>query len=112
MKKINLLDLSKNELTALLAEHGQKKFRAKQIWQWLYRQYVADVGEMVNLPKSLRAKLADFATIYTPTPVAAMESSDGNTFKTLFRFGDNEEIEVVLMKYDKRRTLCISTQAG
>ncbi len=112
MGKINLLDLSKDELTTLLTRNGQPKFRAKQIWQWLYRQYAVDFDEMANIPKSLRAKLAEIATIHLPTPTAVMESSDGNTFKTLFRFGDNEEIEVVLMKYDKRRTLCISTQAG
>ncbi len=112
MEKINLLNLSKTELTALLMEQGEKKFRAKQVWQWLYRRYAVDIDEMANLPKSLRAKLAEIAIIHTPSPIAAMESGDGNTFKTLFQFGDNEEIEVVLMKYDKRRTLCISTQAG
>ncbi len=112
MGKINLLELSKPELIALLAEHGQQKFRAQQIWHWLYQQYAVEFDEMTNLPKSLRAWLADTAIIHSPVPVAAQTSSDGNTFKTLFQFGDNEEIEVVLMRYNKRRTLCISTQAG
>ncbi len=112
MTKQNLLDLNKPDLTAMLAEMGEPAFRAKQVWAWLYRHHAANFDEMTNLSKPLRAKLAARAEIALPSPVAVLTSGDDETVKTLFNLGGTEEIEVVLMRYDKRRTLCISTQAG
>ncbi len=112
MTKTDLLQLNKIELQNFLADLGQPKFRSKQIWQWLYQKHAISFDEMTNLSKSLRTQLTESAIINMPKPIASMASTDGNTFKTLFSFKDGEEIEVVLMRYDKRRTLCISTQAG
>lgn len=112
MTKQNLLDLNKPDLTAILAEMGEPAFRAKQIWAWLYRHYAANFNEMTNLSKPLRVKLVERAEIALPSPVAVLTSGDDDTVKTLFNLGGTEEIEVVLMRYNKRRTLCISTQAG
>jgi 23S rRNA (adenine2503-C2)-methyltransferase len=112
MRKIDLLDLSKAQLVDYLAGLNQPKFRADQVWRWLYQHYVDRFGAMTNLPETLRAQLTKKATINPLTPVDSMESSDSCTAKTLFGLADGEKIETVLMRYDKRRTLCISTQAG
>lgn len=108
----NLYDLSFDDLTQLLAQLGEPNFRARQIWQWLYQQHAADVSEMTNLSKSLRDELAAAVTTHPFTLVTTQHSSDGQTQKALFLLPDGNYIETVLMQYNKRRTLCISTQAG
>jgi 23S rRNA (adenine2503-C2)-methyltransferase len=111
--KVNLYDLSFAQLTQYVVQDlGQPKFRAQQIWEWLYRHYVADVAEMTNLPQKLRDHLATAVTLNIGTIVSEQHSSDGRTTKLLFQLPDNQYIETVLMMYNKRRTLCISTQAG
>jgi 23S rRNA (adenine2503-C2)-methyltransferase len=113
MSKLALLDLTQPQLIDHLAELGQPKYRAVQLWDWLYRKHVDDFDSMTNLPKSLRADLAEATQIDPLRTVAQLESSDGFTTKTLFALVDGEQIEAVLMRYDDdRHTLCISTQAG
>lgn len=111
-ERIALLDLSFAELVDYLATLGEPKFRARQIWEWLYKRHVADFAAMSNLPKSLRERLAVEALIDPLTPVAEMTSLVRDTYKVLFRLHDGQTIEAVLMLYEKRRTLCISSQAG
>lgn len=108
----NLYDLSYADLTALLQEMGEKPFRARQIWDWLYKQYVPDIASMTNLSKPLRDKLETAVTLQTGYIVDEQNSTDDQTQKVLFQLPDGQYIETVLMRYDKRRTLCISTQAG
>lgn len=110
--KIDLYDLDLAQLTQFLAELGQPKFRAQQIWQWLYQHYAADFSAMHNLPQSLRDSLAEKATISQINIVSNQQASDGRTEKILSQLPDGQYIETVLMRYEKRRTLCISTQAG
>ena len=110
--KINLYDLEYDALTDLVRELGQPKFRAQQIWEWLYQHFAADFDAMTNLPKSMRQRLAERATLGEMEPVVSEQSSDGQTKKVLFQLPDGKLIETVRMWYDKRRTLCISTQAG
>jgi len=110
--RINLYDLSIEALTALLKEWGQPSFRARQVWEWLYRHYAADFAQMTNLPGALRERLAAEATLDIGEIVLSQDSADGQTKKVLFRLPDGQFIETVLMRYEKRRTLCISTQAG
>ena len=112
MSKINLYDLDFEALTLFVKEQGQPKFRAQQIWEWLYKKYALTVDEMTNLPKSLRQTLETAVTINTGEVVANLKSNDRRTKKVLFQLPDGQYIETVLMKYEKRRTLCISTQAG
>ncbi|MEM7032829.1 MAG: 23S rRNA (adenine(2503)-C2)-methyltransferase, partial [Chloroflexota bacterium] len=113
MRKKTLLDLSKTELTTYLKDQGQPKFRAGQIWQWLYQKHVHDLEAMTNVPKKLREQLANKTRISNLQSVVELSSIDGYTTKILFSLPDGEEIEAVLMAYDdNRRTLCISTQAG
>lgn len=109
---INLYDLDLFQLTQLLTDLGQPAFRAKQVWQWLYQKFPRTIAEMTNLPQTLRDVLAEQTSLHSATVVAREFSRDGQTTKLLFQLPDGKYIETVLMRYDKRRTLCISTQAG
>jgi 23S rRNA (adenine2503-C2)-methyltransferase len=109
---IRLLDLSRDALRDQVSAWGQPAYRADQLYQWLYQQAAVDPAEMSNLPASLRARLAGEAQIGLLTPAAETASRDGHTTKTLFRLHDGQLIETVLMRYDRRNTVCISSQAG
>ena len=111
-QRVALLDLTLAELTDFVAGLGQPAFRARQLWDWLYKRYAADFAQMSNLPKALRDQLTAQALIDPLTPVAEIVSHAGDTLKVLFQLHDGQTIEAVLMLYDKRRTLCISSQAG
>jgi len=114
-----IYDLDQFELENLLAELGEPSYRANQIWQGLYKQYWNTPDEFTTLPKSLRAQLDKILRFEPLQPIKYLDSSDGQTRKTLFQLHDSRLIEAVLMKYDPsthkgqgRRTLCISSQAG
>ena len=107
-----VFDLTFDELKALLSEWEEPTYRAQQIWQGLYQNLWASAEEFSNLPKSLREKMASQLSWNAFVPVTVLTSQDGETIKTLFRLPDEREIETVLMRYDERRTLCISTQSG
>lgn len=107
-----LLNLSSAELRALLAQWGEPGYRLKQIETWLYQRYAADAWQMTDLPRSLRQQLAAEITLDPLRLAVAIDSADGFTQKALFTLPDGRQIETVLMRYDKRQTLCISTQAG
>ncbi|MCL4826463.1 MAG: 23S rRNA (adenine(2503)-C(2))-methyltransferase RlmN [Caldilinea sp.] len=108
----SLLDMDFDQLAQFLADLGEPHFRARQVWEWMYKRYVSDFDAMSNLPKALRTKLADIATVAPLTLVTEVVSRDRDTFKALFQLPDGQTIEAVLMLYDERRTLCISSQAG
>ena len=108
-EKINLYDLSLDDLASRLDEWGYPAFRARQVWEWLYRHYAADFAGMTNLPGALRARLAAETTLAIGEVVLSQQSADGQTKKVLFRLPDGQFIETVPMGYEKRRPLCIST---
>lgn len=109
---MNLYELTLPELTDLLAGWGQPKFRARQVWDWLYVKRVGDFDAMTNLPAVLRHRLKNETQLGTLELVTEQISHDG-TIKRLYRLPDGQLIESVLMQYDDhRRTACISTQAG
>ena len=112
MLKPSLLDLSPVELKALITGWGQPAYRAGQIETWLYKQHTTDVSQMSNLPKTLRQRLAKECLPDPLRLVVSLDSTDGQTQKSLFTLPDGQEIEAVLMRYRQRQTLCISTQAG
>ena len=112
LSPIRLLDLSRDALRDQVNAWGQPAYRADQLYQWLYQQAAVDPAEMSNLPASLRARLAEDAQIELLAPAAETASRDGHTTKTLFRLHDGQLIETVLMRYDRRNTVCISSQAG
>jgi 23S rRNA (adenine2503-C2)-methyltransferase len=107
-----IYDLSLPELTALLIDWGESVYRSHQIWHGLYRQYWDSPLQFTNIPTTLRARLAENLEFRVLTPATTLHSSDGQTIKTLFKLQDGKFIEAVLMRYEKRNTLCISTQAG
>lgn len=125
--KTLIYDLDLPALAELLAGWGQPAYRARQTWQGLYQNLWNHPEEFSSLPKTLREKLAAELTFDALTPTLKLDSSDGQTRKTLFQLSDGRQIEAVLMRYDpsagpgeapeafqgrSRRTLCISTQVG
>jgi 23S rRNA (adenine2503-C2)-methyltransferase len=110
--KIALLDLTYTQLRELLTSWGEPSFRADQVWGWLYRSLVSDFNQMRNLPKGLRARLGEVAHLQTLTSLAESVSADGLTCKVLLALQDEETIESVFMRYERRRTVCVSTQVG
>ncbi|MFZ5822068.1 MAG: 23S rRNA (adenine(2503)-C(2))-methyltransferase RlmN [Chloroflexota bacterium] len=92
-------DLDLPALTALLASWGEPAYRASQVWQGLYHQFWNTPDEFTNLPKSLRARLGEELRFAALTPVTYLDSSDGQTRKTLFQLHDGRLIEAVLMRY-------------
>ncbi len=108
----SLYDLKFDEIQALLTEWGEPVFRTKQIWEWLYIQLAATYDTMTNLPRPLRDRLGAAYSLGRLTPKIDLLSSDGWTRKILFTLPDRAQIETVLMEYDTRNTVCVSTQAG
>jgi 23S rRNA (adenine2503-C2)-methyltransferase len=109
---INPFDLKLEDWQNQLAAWGEPKFRALQIWQGLYQQLWSAPADFSNLPAALRSKLGQQFNFNNLTSSQSLHSSDHETIKTLFSLKDGRAIEAVLMKYEQRRTLCISTQAG
>ena len=107
-----ILDLTLDEIAVWLAENAQPRFRAAQVWQGLYQHCFADFDQFSNIPKALKQALEQAFTIQPLTALRHLVSKDGLTEKTLFSLPDGERIETVLMRYDTRNTLCISTQSG
>ena len=108
---LDLYALDREGLASLVTELGEPRFRAAQIASWLVRG-VDDPQRMTDLPSSLRERLADMTAGSTPELVAHHVADEGRTHKFLLRFRDGEAIETVLMRYPRRATVCISTQAG
>lgn len=107
----NLIGLSKEELAAELSALGEKPFRAKQLWQWIYFRGESDFDKMSNLSKDLRAKLKENYTLRRPKIVAEQLSKD-KTRKWLLEFDDGQRIETVYIPEEDRGAVCISTQVG
>lgn len=111
-QKVFILDLSFPELEQIVQTWGEPAYRAEQIWRGLYQQLWNVPSHFSTLPKTLRQRLEEEFTFSHLTPMTSLRSSDGNTIKTLFRLPDDLAIEAVLMRYERRNTLCISTQVG
>lgn len=105
-------DLDRSQITDLLVSWGQPAYRAGQVWQGLYRHFYESPDHFTALPKSLRQRMARELDFNAFQPYAVIDSQDGMTRKTALRLRDGRLIEAVLMRYEARRTLCISTQAG
>jgi 23S rRNA (adenine2503-C2)-methyltransferase len=90
---------------------GLQTFRARQVYQWIYRKGVADFAAMTNLSQALRAQLAERFTISTPELVHEARSTDG-TRKFLFELADGKRIESVYIPDTPKQTFCISSQVG
>ncbi len=111
MEKVDLKNFDLEELEAFIARHGKERYRAKQIFKWLYQKGAVSFEEMSNISKDLRRELADSAWISDLGPEVVEVSADG-TRKYLFRLADGNTIESVLIPEEDRNTLCISSQVG
>jgi len=110
--KMALLDLTHSQLQELLLSWGEPGYRADQLYKWLYASLVTDFTPMCNIPQGIRQQLEQVASIRRLTPVQEIASRDGLTRKVLFALPDGETVESVLMLYDKRKSVCVSTQVG
>lgn len=112
--KTEIFGMSLPQLQTALAEMGLKKFRAKQIYDWLYRKCVFDFAQMSNLGKTERLRLAQTFSVLPASVHVARElhSSDGLTQKALLELPDGTAIETVMMRHDYGYSVCVSSQAG
>lgn len=109
--KTDLKNLTLPALEKFLQGQGKERFRATQIFKWIYQHDASTFEEMTNISKVLRAELAETAFISNLEPEAIEEGKDG-TRKYLFNLGDGNAVEAVLIPIEGRNTLCISSQAG
>ncbi|MFD1706608.1 23S rRNA (adenine(2503)-C(2))-methyltransferase RlmN [Siminovitchia sediminis] len=110
MKK-SIYSLTIDQLAEWLAGHGQKKFRAQQVWDWLYKKRVSRFSEMKNVNKDCLELLDRNFVIESLKQVVKQESEDG-TIKFLFELEDGNLIETVLMSFHYGLSVCVTTQVG
>ena len=108
---INLIGMDRADMEAALAEMGEPRFRADQLFKWVYGKGVTDFEEMTNIPKVARARLAERFVLPRPGISRDMASEDG-THKWLLNLGDGNEVECVHIPESDRGTLCVSSQIG
>jgi len=109
--KTDLKNLTLPALEQFLQGQGKERFRALQVFKWIYQQDAQGFDEMTNISKALRTELTESAFISNLEPEAIEEGSDG-TRKYLFTLGDGHAVESVLIPIEGRNTLCISSQVG
>ncbi|EHD66179.1 ribosomal RNA large subunit methyltransferase N [Streptococcus pneumoniae GA41538] len=109
--KPSIHSLTHQTMQEWVLEQGEKKFRADQIWEWLYRKRVQSFEEMTNLSKDLIAKLNDQFVVNPLKQRIVQESADG-TVKYLFELPDGMLIETVLMRQHYGLSVCVTTQVG
>ena len=112
MGKPDLCELNMTELTTLMKEWGEPRFRAAQIYSWLHRQQAEHFEEMKNVPKELRNRLSEAFLITVMQPEDILVSAIDGTRKYVFALEDGNVIEAVLMKYHHGNSVCISSQVG
>ena len=110
--KPQLKGLTLAGLQKLFLKNGEAKYRAQQVFNWMYNYKVISFDVMENLPKSLRSKLADEYSLVTLEKVNEAASKTSGTKKLLFRTAAGHVIESVIIPEEDRATLCISTQVG
>lgn len=111
IERRDLKGLPLAELEEFLSGSGKQRYRARQIFRWIYQRFVCDFGGMTDLSLSLRAELDKSCRIFWPQEERILVSGDG-TEKYFFFLEDGEVVEAVLIPDEGRRTLCVSSQAG
>lgn len=112
MEKIDILSLNFEELSEKILEMGEKKFRAKQIFDWLHVKKITDFEQMSNISAQFRAQLSENFYINCLKIKKRLVSKIDNTVKYLYGLEDGEAVESVLMDYKHGAALCVSTQVG
>lgn len=110
--KTELKNLLPAELETFLLGLGEKKYRAAQIFAWLYKHGAVSFDAMTNLPKALRCRLSETATICNLPVLARREAENGETVKYLFGLTGGHAVESVLMRHSYGNSVCVSTQVG
>jgi 23S rRNA (adenine2503-C2)-methyltransferase len=110
-ERTNLLGLTRSGLEAFVVAMGEKPFRARQLFKWIYKRAEGDIEAMTDLGKDFRRRLAEIAEIRTPEILGSQVSADG-TRKWALRFEGGQAIEMVFIPEPGRGTLCISSQVG
>ena len=110
-QQTNIRNLSLSELQNYFAEIDEKKFRAKQVYEWLWQKHAGSFEAMTNLSKDLRVKLAEHFSLPALTINTTQYSADG-TVKSRFKTFDDHFIEGVLIPTEERKTACVSSQIG
>ena len=111
MTKVDLKNFTLEELEAFILGYGKERFRAKQIFKWIYQKDVSDFAAMTNLSKEFRTQIAA-RTFVSDLVTEAVETGSDGTRKYLFRLADGACVESVLIPDEDRNTLCISSQVG
>lgn len=112
-EKIDIKSMDMAELEAFVTETlGEKKFRAKQLYEWMHVKLAGDFSEMSNIPKQMKQALSEKARPLSPVIAQRLISNIDGTRKYLFELYDGNVIESVLMKYKHGNSVCISSQAG
>lgn len=109
-KKINLMDLTRQQMREFFAELGEKPFRADQLVKWIYHFGEDNFDNMTNINKKLREKLKAVAEIKAPEVAVEQRSADG-TIKWAMQVGE-QQVETVYIPEAERATLCVSSQVG
>lgn len=112
MKKPNLTGMTLEQMEQLFESIGQPKYRAAQLFNWIYKKRIAKLDDMTNFSKQLRQQLSESATIGLVRLAKQVSASDNQTTKFLFTLEDNLHVESVFMIEAKRKTVCLSTQVG
>ena len=110
--RLNLYDLTREDLRRLLARWDFSPVHAARLWRYLYLELAVSLADMPELPARVRARLAQETCIGVPPVARVADSSDGFTRKFLLALADGRMIETVLMRFTGRVTACVSSQAG
>ncbi|WP_018476594.1 23S rRNA (adenine(2503)-C(2))-methyltransferase RlmN [Pontibacter roseus] len=111
LNKKDIRKLTLDDLKAWLVEQGEKAFRAKQVYEWIWKHSAQSFDEMNNVSLALREKLDQHFAI-NAVQVATKQLSNDGTIKSAFRLYDNNIVEGVLIPHDERKTACVSSQVG
>ncbi|MFW7380455.1 MAG: 23S rRNA (adenine(2503)-C(2))-methyltransferase RlmN [Oligoflexus sp.] len=111
MTKAHILSLSHQDIADQLSSWGQPRFRAPQIMDWIYHKFVTDLDKMSNLPKALRNLMQEHLDWQMPQIINKLDAADGSS-KLLLRNQRGFLMETVILRYENRTSLCVSSQVG
>lgn len=111
MSKTSIYGITFKELENWLTERGEKRFRANQVWDWVYKKRIEDFSEMKNVNRTTIQLLEEHFVLHSLEEEIKQESKDG-TIKYLFKLSDGNLIETVLMRFDYGLSVCVTTQVG
>ncbi len=107
-----ILSMTLNDMEDVLIKNNFKKYRAKQIYEWIYKHKVDSFDSMNNIPKQIRQYLSENYNLLSVYEIDRQDSKNGETTKLLLELPDRMRIECVIIRSGDRKTLCISSQVG